>query len=174
MHCLWPSLSWLQDQIIPWCLTFRIESLLVAIVPIPKQLLIHLQENPLVSTSLVWKFLNFPFPPFSLKLDDILNIEKSTEHFHRRLSVRIISRFKPYFIYANFLIELCENSDQMLKTQISVNNKALNLMKFSKMSIIQSLVSKDSVNREEFSWAERLFISYLFEISWRYCCGMSS
>lgn len=42
------------------------------------------------------------------------------------------------------------------------------------MSIIKGLISEDSVNREEFSRSERLFLSNHLEISRRNSCGVSS
>lgn len=62
----------------------------------------------------------------------------------------------------------------MLKSQVSVNDKPFNLMKFCQMSIIQGFISEDSINREEFSGPEWFFFSNLLQILRRNCRSMSS
>lgn len=62
----------------------------------------------------------------------------------------------------------------MLKSQISINNKTLDLMEFSKMSVIQSFISEHSINREEFSWSKWLFFCNHLQVSRRNSSCMST
>jgi hypothetical protein len=61
-----------------------------------------------------------------------------------------------------------------MQAKITVNYKALNLVKLGQMSVIQSFVPKHTVNRKEFMRFEGLLISYTFEIARRNSGSVSS
>lgn len=103
-----------------------------------------------------------------------LLVKKITENFHWWLSVRVVGRLKPDLFDTDFLVEFCQNADQMVETQVSVNDESFDLMEFCQVSVVQSFISEDSINWEELSWSERLFFSNLFQDSWWNSGGVGS
>ena len=66
----------------------------------------------------------------------------------------------------------------MSKTDVLINNKALDLMELSQMSGVEGFIAEDSIDWKIFHWFEaarpfcllRKFVKHL----WGYCCSMCS
>ncbi len=85
-----------------------------------------------------------------------------TENLHRWLCVRIVSWLETNVLNSDLLVKFIQNTNQVVQAQVSVNDESFDLMEFSQMSVVQSLVSEHSVNWEELSWPEWLFLCNLF------------
>lgn len=90
------------------------------------------------------------------------NNKKITKDFQRWFGVRIVGWLEPNLLNADFFIEFSQDTNQMIKSKISVNNEPFDLMELSQVSIIKSLISENSIDREELSWSERFFFGNLF------------
>ena len=69
-----------------------------------------------------------------------------TENLHRWLCVRIVSWLETNVLNSDLLVKFIQNTNQMVQAQVPVNDESFNLMEFSQMSVVQSLVSEHSVN----------------------------
>lgn len=88
--------------------------------------------------------------------DPALQLGVETEDFETRLCVRIVSGLILDLVDADLCIEFLHDAQEVAQTDISISNKAFNLMEFSQMSSIESLIAEYTINREIFHWFEAI------------------
>lgn len=70
------------------------------------------------------------------------------ENFHTRLGIWIVCWLETKIGDSQFLEELGEDSDKMSQTEIFLSNYSFYLMELGQMCSVESLITKNTVNRE--------------------------
>ena len=73
-------------------------------------------------------------------------IVKVTVNLQRGFCVWVVCGFQFDVFDSNFLIELGQDSDQMIETEVSIDDKTLDLVEFCQMSIVESFVPENSID----------------------------
>jgi hypothetical protein len=82
-----------------------------------------------------------------------------SEHFKRRLCIRVVCWLEFQICYTDFLIECFNNSLKIREAYIPVSNETLALMELSQMSLIERLIPENSINGEVFNRLEFFLLS---------------
>lgn len=90
-------------------------------------------------------------------LNPFLKSRMISEDFKTRLSVWVVSRLELHLFNTNLSEESLHNTKQMAQTNTLINDNTFNLMEFSQVSGIKSLVSENTINREELVRLEVFF-----------------
>ena len=78
--------------------------------------------------------------------DPSLELRMESEDLETRLSVRVVSRLVLNLSDTNLRVECLHDTKEMAQTNIPISYETFNLMEFSEMGGIQSLITEDSVN----------------------------
>lgn len=85
-----------------------------------------------------------------------LELRVEAENFKTWLCVGVVSGLILNLIDTNLGIEFLHDAQEVAQTDISISNETFNLMEFSQVSGIESLIAEDTINREIFHWFEAI------------------
>jgi hypothetical protein len=85
-------------------------------------------------------------------LNPLIQARMEPEDLQTWLCVRVIGWLEAQVVDAHLLEEDFHKANQAAKRESIIGDHALNLVEFSKMSLIDSLISKDPINGEVASW----------------------
>jgi hypothetical protein len=85
-------------------------------------------------------------------LNPLIQARMEPEDLQTWLCIRVIGRLEAQVVDAHLLEEDFHKANQATKRESVICDHAFNLVEFSKMSLIDSLISKDAINGEVASW----------------------
>jgi hypothetical protein len=85
-------------------------------------------------------------------LNPLIQARMEAEDLQTRLCIRVIGWLEAQVVDAHLLEEDFHKANQAAKRESVICDDAFNLVEFSKMSLIDSLISKDAVDGEVASW----------------------